>query len=160
MDNRVQNLIYASDIAVVMGQFAIVRGNESISYPRSFLLPDGPSKAQAEKMIIDACGNFTGGGPADPEDPWTKTQLKTMVLRLVNLYGELDSLLWPRLVRLGAYNHGHVPCVGTLKTKVHLMYVGNAAWALICAHDALSGNRRNLVCIIESCVWGGAGWWN
>ncbi|XP_076452711.1 3 beta-hydroxysteroid dehydrogenase/Delta 5--_4-isomerase-like [Babylonia areolata] len=139
-ENGVKNLIYASDISAVMGPLPIRHGNEmTTSYPRVHLLPDGPSKATAEKMVMDANGTPTKGNSDEKGPP----RLRTVCLRPVKLFGELDSLLLPRLVRMATANDGHLPCVGTHMSKAHLMYVGNAAWAFICAHETLCHRNPN-----------------
>jgi nucleoside-diphosphate-sugar epimerase len=64
--------------------------------------------------------------------------LRTVAIRPVTLYGEADSRLIPDTINLAVLNKGYIPCVGTMKTKSQFMYVGNAAWALLCIHANLA----------------------
>ena len=75
--------------------------------------------------------------------------LKTVAIRLLALYGEMDSTLLPHVVSLATANDGHLVCVGSMKSKCHMMYVGNAAWALICAYTKLNKIR---LCTVNVCV--------
>ena len=62
IENRVENLIYASSVSAVMGYRDISRGTEStVSYPRKHLFRSGRYKSQAEQFVLKANGKKLNG---------------------------------------------------------------------------------------------------
>ncbi|XP_070204887.1 uncharacterized protein [Littorina saxatilis] len=139
-ENSVRNLIYVSNTSVVKSYNSIISGTEeNTSYPKKHLFPDGESRAEAESLVLGANGLVL--------KDLTST-LRTLCIRPVTLYGELDSYLLPHLVDLAIFNEGHIPCIGSLRSKHHFMYVGNAAWALLCANKAINKGSFQLPTLI------------
>lgn len=98
------------------------------------LLLDGGHAAamlRAERRILAANGRRLRGGGV----------LYTAVLRPTPLYGEGDPRLIPCFASVAATLGGSLPQLGGPHGKHQVTYVGNAAWALLCAKDALRGPR-------------------
>lgn len=70
--------------------------------------------------------------------------LRTLSLRPTVLYGEGDERFVPTLLKVGHKFNGIIPKLCGVGGKQQISYVGNAAWAHICAKNALNeeGGRK------------------
>lgn len=60
------------------------------------------------------------------------------------MYGEGDERFFPTLLKVGHKFGGLLPKICGVGGKQQLTYVGNAAWAHICAKNALSDKERKI----------------
>lgn len=71
-------------------------------------------------------------------------RLRTLSLRPTVLYGEGDERFFPTLLKVGHKFGGIIPKICGVGGKQQLTYVGNAAWAHICAKNALNDNAKKI----------------
>lgn len=91
----------------------------------------GHSKNKAERTVLDANANGT---------------LYTCSVRCPPLYGENDTALIPSAAWVASKFMGYYPRIGKRSVKMSVMYVENAAYAVICAAKKLVNKReRNTV---------------
>ncbi|XP_055687921.1 3 beta-hydroxysteroid dehydrogenase/Delta 5--_4-isomerase type 2 [Lutzomyia longipalpis] len=136
---RVPRLVFTSTSAVTLvpymgSTFAVIlnqtEGKARVPDDESeFIIPGYiASKLRAEKIVLDA-----------NETPLRDSNdvLRTLSLRPTLMYGECDERFFPLLMRIGARFGGQIPRIAGVGGKQQLTYVGNAAWAHICAKKAL-----------------------
>lgn len=130
----VERLIFCSTVDVVIGHDPIHNGDETTVMPRSFLFPGYPeTKYKAECLVLDASGRTCKNGKP----------LKTAVLRANVMYGELDPYYITNGLKSAYKTNGILYQIGNGSAKFQQTYVGNSAWAFICADKALRENRIN-----------------
>ena len=122
LSNKVKKLIYTSSPSVVFGTEAINNGNEELPYPDEYLTHYPASKAEGEKLVLQA----------------NSPDLLTCSLRPHLIWGPEDQHLIPRLIDKA--KSGRLRQVGSGENLVDLTYVDNAAKAHIQAADALETN--------------------
>ncbi|MDD7987486.1 NAD-dependent epimerase/dehydratase family protein [Lentisphaera marina] len=121
---EVKNLIYTSSPSVVFGIDAIENGNESLAYPEEYLTTYPKTKAEGEKLVLEA----------------NNEKLKTCSLRPHLIWGPEDQHLIPRLIEKAKSKK--LKQVGEGNNLVDLTYVENAAKAHLQAADALDKNSK------------------
>ncbi len=118
--HSVKKLIYTSSPSVVFGADDLENGNESLPYPSSYACFYPQTKAEAERMVLEA--SEPGG-------------ICTVSLRPHLIWGPGDPHLIPRL--LDRADKRRLIRVGEGDNRVDLTYIDNAAEAHILASDAL-----------------------
>ena len=90
--------------------------------PNNMLLAEtyGQTKKKGERLVLDA-----------------KDQLLTCSIRCPPMYGEHDKKFIPRVVSAAERFWGIYPSSGNSQRTMAAMYVGNAAWAHVCAAKRL-----------------------
>ncbi|XP_071110933.1 3 beta-hydroxysteroid dehydrogenase/Delta 5--_4-isomerase type 3-like [Haliotis cracherodii] len=128
----VECLIYCSSVEVVLGYDDIVDGTEdNMKAPKTYFHEGyAKTKFQAESMVLQEnnCQLDTGG------------VLKTAALRPYVFYGELDRHYVTQLFKLVKKTAGILIQTGNGKALHQHAYVGNNAWAFICAEKAVRTN--------------------
>lgn len=129
---NVKRLLFCSTVDVVIGSDDIINGTEAnTSPPRHFLFPGYPqTKHIAECMVLQAHGKKTSNGE----------ELCTVALRANVMYGEGDPYYVTSGLKNALRSGGVLYQVGDGSAKFQPAYVGNTAWAFICADRALSQN--------------------
>jgi len=118
----VRRLVYTSTPSVVIGdQGAPAGADETLPFPKRYLSPYGPTKAEAERRVLAA------------HQPGV---LHTVALRPHFIFGPGDPQLLPRLV-LNA-QRGTIARIGRGDNKVDVTYIDNCVDAHVQAHDALA----------------------
>lgn len=118
--NAVKKLIFTSSPSVVFGESDLENVDESVPYPASYLCHYPETKAQAERLVIEA--NGVDG-------------LSTVSLRPHLIWGVGDPHLVPRILKRA--EAGKLVRVGEGRNRVDIIHVENAAHAHIQACDAL-----------------------
>ncbi|XP_065715586.1 3 beta-hydroxysteroid dehydrogenase type 7 isoform X2 [Patagioenas fasciata] len=121
-------LIYTSSMEVVGPNTRgdpFLRGDEDTPYPVRHSEPYPLSKAQAERLVLEANGATVAGGG----------RLVTVSLRPTGIYGERHPLL-QRLYRGGRALGGWLPRTLPPHAEHGRVYVGNVAWMHILAARA------------------------
>ncbi|XP_066065538.1 3 beta-hydroxysteroid dehydrogenase type 7-like, partial [Chamaea fasciata] len=116
----VQVLIYTSSMEVVGPNTRgdpFVRGDEETPYPTRHSEPYPLSKAQAERLVLDANGAKVAGGG----------RLVTLSLRPTGIFGERHPLL-ELFYRRGRGLGGLVPRTLPRNAEHGRVYAGNVAW--------------------------------
>jgi nucleoside-diphosphate-sugar epimerase len=116
----VRKLIYTSTPSVVSAPGSLEHADESVPYPARYDCAYPATKAQAERLILEA--NGTGG-------------LLTTSLRPHLIYGPGDPHLFPRIIDRA--RRGILVQVGDGMNRVDVTYVENAADAHLLAADRL-----------------------
>ncbi len=115
----VERLVYTSSPSVVHGKEDIEGGDESIPYPDVYQAYYPETKAEAERMVLDAnSGN-----------------LSTLSLRPHLIWGPGDNQLLPRLVEKA--RSGRLALIGDGSNLVDTTFVEDAAAAHLLALDRL-----------------------
>ncbi|CAH1801617.1 unnamed protein product [Owenia fusiformis] len=142
LEHNVRQLIYTSTVDVVIGYEDIINGTETNTrYPDEFLYDSyAETKAHAEKIVLDANGKGR------------LNQLKTLSLRPPVIYGEADTHFITQMLHSAKSFGGTLIPFGDGKTKWQQAYVGNVAWAHICAYRAVKNEyeRESHSGILES----------
>ncbi|XP_065511361.1 3 beta-hydroxysteroid dehydrogenase type 7 isoform X1 [Caloenas nicobarica] len=121
-------LIYTSSMEVVGPNTRgdpFLRGDEDSPYPVRHTEPYPLSKAQAERLVLEANGSTVAGGG----------RLVTVSLRPTGIYGERHPLL-ERLYRRGRAAGGWLPRTLPPHAEHGRVYVGNVAWMHVLAARA------------------------
>ncbi|KAM4635836.1 3 beta-hydroxysteroid dehydrogenase type 7 [Amazona ochrocephala] len=124
----VRCLIYTSSMEVVGPNTRgdpFLRGHEDSPYPTRHTVPYSRSKAQAERLVLDANGSLVRGG----------SRLVTVALRPTGIYGERHPLL-ERLYRKGRAAGGRLRCALPPHAEHGRVYAGNVAWMHVLAARA------------------------
>ncbi|XP_033748087.1 3 beta-hydroxysteroid dehydrogenase/Delta 5--_4-isomerase type 4-like [Pecten maximus] len=134
LTNGVERLIFCSTVDVVVGFDNIHDGRETTTFvPKQFLFPGYPAtKYEAECIVLKANGRKCANGKS----------LWTMSLRANVMYGEEDPFYVTSGLRSAASNRGRLIQVGDGQSKFQQVYVGNTAWAFVCADRALRLNHN------------------
>jgi nucleoside-diphosphate-sugar epimerase len=124
-DNHVSMLLYASSLDTVITGKPLHNIDESQPYPEKHLNMYCESKCLAEKLVM-----------AEHSD-----ELRTMVLRPSDVYGEGDPYHIPPLIAMA--RSGFYVRIGDGSAKSQHVYVRNMAWAHVMAAMAMmEGNDR------------------
>ena len=115
----VQRLVFTSTPSVVFGDEALCGVDESQPYPTRYLAHYPASKAEAERLVLQADGD----------------DLHTVALRPPLMWGPGDPHLIPRIVERA--RRGKLVQIGKGDTLVDFTYIDNAATAHLLACDAL-----------------------
>ncbi|KAG5677099.1 hypothetical protein PVAND_006882 [Polypedilum vanderplanki] len=144
---NVPNLIYTSTALVTFipcmgkGTFSIIVNQtenkaKAASCDSQFLIPGFPaSKLRAEKFVLSSYGRKLSNG---------KGHLKTVSLRPTLMYGEEDQRFFPTIMRFADRWNGRIPRIAETGKK-QITYVGNVAWAHLCAMEKLKNEPKNIV---------------
>ncbi|PAA83023.1 hypothetical protein BOX15_Mlig006182g1 [Macrostomum lignano] len=89
------------------------------------------SKRLAERSVLDANCSSIGG------DNNNSRPLCTLIIRPVGIYGEGDLKFIPTFIRAGKRFFGLMPHLGSPDAQIQRVYVGNVAWAHVCAMRCL-----------------------
>lgn len=116
----VRRLVYTSSPSVVFDGRDMEGVNESAPYARHFESPYPATKAQAERLVLEADG----------------TELATTALRPHLIWGPGDNHLIPRL--LARARAGRLRRIGRTDHLVDSIYIDNAAEAHLLAADRLA----------------------
>lgn len=117
--NNIPHLVYTSTPSVVF-QYESLRGeDESLPYAKNSFSRYAESKAEAEKMVLEA----------------NDDNLKTVSLRPHLVFGPGDQNLIPRLI--DGHKKGKLKIVGKGENLVDVLYVENAAEAHLLAWETL-----------------------
>ncbi|XP_059149046.1 3 beta-hydroxysteroid dehydrogenase type 7-like [Physella acuta] len=132
LKNNVERLIYCSTVDVAIGHQPIRGGDETNTpVPDTFLFPGYPeTKYNGERVLL-----------ATPKDKRGGT-LQTAVLRANVCYGELDSSYVINALKSAKQNNGVLYQVGDGSAMFQQAYVGNTAWAFVCADLAMKNNPQ------------------
>ncbi|CAL1542785.1 unnamed protein product [Lymnaea stagnalis] len=132
LKNSVKRLVYCSTVDVAVGSQPIRGGDETNTrVPDKFLFPGYPdTKYHGERLIL-------GSGRPKRADGG---QLQTAVLRANVCYGELDQSYVTNALRMAEQNKGVLYQVGDGSAMFQQAYVGNTAWAFVCADSAMREN--------------------
>ncbi len=120
----VPKLIYTSSPSVVFDMKDECGINEKTPYPKKFYNIYSRTKAEAEKMVLNASG---------------RDGLYCAALRPHLIWGPRDKHLLPRLIQ--RHLAGKLRVVGGGANKVDLTFVENAAIAHLMASDVMSAKR-------------------
>ncbi|XP_035263043.1 3 beta-hydroxysteroid dehydrogenase type 7-like [Anguilla anguilla] len=129
VETGIQYLVYTSSMEVVGPNVkgdSFVRGNEETVYNVCHEMPYPKSKAEAEKLVLDANGKKVNGGAS----------LYTCALRPTGIYGEQHQLMrdfYQMGVRTGGWVIRGVPS----NTEHGRVYAGNVAWMHLLAARSL-----------------------
>ncbi|XP_068034620.1 LOW QUALITY PROTEIN: 3 beta-hydroxysteroid dehydrogenase type 7-like [Anomalospiza imberbis] len=121
-------LIYTSSMEVVGPNTRgdpFVRGDEESPYPTRHSEPYPLSKAQAERLVLEANGKTVAGGG----------RLVTLALRPTGIFGERHALL-ELFYRRGRGLGGRVPRTLPQNAEHGRVYAGNVAWMHVLAARA------------------------
>lgn len=130
VEQNVSTLVYTSTVDVVIGFEEIFNGDESLPVPSKFLFPGYPTtKYQAEQLVNAANGRILAKGDAN--------RLHTVCLRPNVMYGEGDPYFVINGLRAAKESGGILTSVGDGSAKFQQAYVGNVAWAHLCALHAV-----------------------
>ncbi|BFZ04359.1 hypothetical protein BsWGS_07397 [Bradybaena similaris] len=132
LENNVQRLIYCSTVDVAVGNKPIRGGTEEDTpVPDKFLFPGYPdTKFHGERIILGSAHLKRSDGEL----------LQTVILRPNVLYGELDKYYVTNALRMAKQSMGIMYQIGNGKAMFQQAYVGNTAWAFVCADAAMKAN--------------------
>ncbi|XP_064170201.1 3 beta-hydroxysteroid dehydrogenase type 7-like isoform X1 [Anguilla rostrata] len=136
VENGVQYLVYTSSMEVVGPNVRgdpFIRGDEETPYNVRHEMPYPRSKAEAEKLVLEANGRKVSGGAC----------LYTCSLRPTGIYGEHHQLMrdfYETGVRTGGWVIRGVP----RDTEHGRVYAGNVAWMHLLAARALRERPNKL----------------
>ena len=120
--NGVERLVFTSSASVVFASADIEGGNESLPYPKKPRSYYCATKAEAERMVLEAnSGN-----------------LRTVALRPHILWGPRDTQILPRLIATA--RAGRLRIIGRGVNMLDITYIDNAARAHLDAAEALKKN--------------------
>ncbi len=119
LKHGIKKLIYTSTASVVFNGEDIENLDETQPYTKKFLSYYPETKAEAEKLILEAN---------------EKMGLKTTILRPHLIWGPRDPSLFPRLIEVAKKKR--LPIIGSGKNRLDLTYVENVADAHILAADS------------------------
>jgi 2-alkyl-3-oxoalkanoate reductase len=123
----VDSMVFTSSLDAVCTGKPIGAGDEHLPYPDRFPNSYCRSKAEGERLVLDADG--VGG-------------LRTVVLRPAGVYGEADPYHISALVRMA--RSGFYARIGDGSARCMHVYVGNVAHAHLLAARALLEGRDSL----------------
>jgi nucleoside-diphosphate-sugar epimerase len=122
-EEKVKALVFCSSLDAVYGGLSIQQGDESLPYPDNFPTAYCESKADAERLVVEA--NDDG--------------LRTLVIRPCAIWGEGDPYHIEPLLKMARL--GPVLRLGRSPAPTQMVYVGNVAHALLLGAKALLENR-------------------
>ncbi|KAJ8312445.1 hypothetical protein KUTeg_002917, partial [Tegillarca granosa] len=130
LQENVKYLLYCGSISAVQGYEEVENGNEStlpIPSRRLMIRDYGETKYYAQTLVKNADGKATKDG----------TILHTVTLLPLTMFGELDTNLITKALGTAKSNHGVLQRVGNGKALAQFVYVGNVAFAFVCALKSL-----------------------
>ena len=138
---NVPKLVYVSTASVVFDGSDLLDIDESRPYPRRYIDYYSYTKAEAEKLVLDA----------------NKDSMLTCAIRPSSIFGERDPMFVPRLVEAGRKGKTKY-IIGNGKTKLEFTYVGNVADACILASEKLTpgsgiGGQAFFITNDETCLF-------
>lgn len=119
LENKVPHMIYTSSLDAVYGGKPLINIDETIAYPEKHATSYCRSKFLSEKLVLAA----------------NSEELKTLVLRPSDIYGEADPYHIDSLIDMA--KSGFYVRLGDGKSSCQHVYVGNMAFAHVLAADAL-----------------------
>lgn len=144
---NIPQLIYTSSAAVTLTPYlgkapfaVVVNQTESKIKPASedseLIIPGyAVSKLRAERIILGANGTNLSNGIGE---------LLTTSIRPTVIYGEEDPYFFPTLASVTRKTGGIIPKILGAGGKHQMTYVGNVAWAHICAKHTLKNCSKNI----------------
>jgi len=120
--HNVKKLVYTSSPSVIFKSYDQEGVDESESYPKNFLSPYPRTKAEAEKMVLEACDD----------------NLLTVSLRPHLIWGPGDNHIVPRIIDRAKKNK--LQLVGDGTNLVDTVYIDNAVQAHLLALEKLTPN--------------------
>lgn len=118
---KIERLVYTSTPSVVIGKEGVTAGSdETVPYPDAYLSSYGPTKAAAERSVLEA----------------NDETLRTASLRPHFIFGPGDPHIAPRLVENA--KKGTVAQVGDGSNMVDVAYIDNVVDAHVRLGDALA----------------------
>jgi len=117
-------LVYTSSASVAIGKSPVAGADESIPYPDHYLAHYAKTKANAERMVLQA----------------NDDDLLTVSLRPHLIIGPGDPHLIPRIIARAA--NKRLIQIGDGQNRVDTTYIDNAAHAHVLAGDELATTRR------------------
>lgn len=130
---NVPHLIFTSTVDVSVGYAEIINGDESLPYPEHHLYVGyGTTKQEAEEAVLAAnCRPLANGNGQT---------LHTLSLRPTVMYGEGDPYFVTSMLKQASSRKGTLPRLGSGQALFQCSYVGNIAWAHVCAMKALQSD--------------------
>ncbi|XP_060085629.1 3 beta-hydroxysteroid dehydrogenase/Delta 5--_4-isomerase type 1-like [Ylistrum balloti] len=126
---NVRHFVYCSSQSVVIGYKDITDSDETSEIPKDFLFGQySVTKHLAEQIVKSQDGAYLPDGG----------KLRTLSLRPVTMYGELDVHWAPNILRWASILGGTI-CQFANGTS-QAAYAGNVAWGFVCAVKALREN--------------------
>ena len=119
--HQIKYLVYTSTPSVAFGKVALEGVDESVGIPKKHLNYYARSKAQAEKIVLDAADE----------------NLLTVALRPHLIFGPGDPNLLPRVIEKAKC--GQLKQIGDGTNLVDIIYVENASRAHLLAFEELQG---------------------
>lgn len=137
----VPKLIYTSTPSVVYGNDPIKGGDESLPYPARYLTHYAATKAEAERMVLEADGAGIAETQAETKAEagpaaGGKATLSTCSLRPHLIWGPGDNHLIPRILQRA--RAGRLRRVGDGSNRISVAYVENVADAHLAAWERLT----------------------
>lgn len=126
-DNKVPILVYTSSLDTVITGQPLLEVDESQPYPERHLNMYCESKCLAEKLVLAASGE----------------ELKTIVLRPSDIFGERDPYHVPPLIEMA--KSGFYVRIGDGSAQNQHVYVRNMAWAHVLATKALLDKNEKVM---------------
>ncbi|MEM7675619.1 MAG: NAD-dependent epimerase/dehydratase family protein [Myxococcota bacterium] len=121
----VMRFVYTSTPSVVIGADGVEAGqDESLPYPDRYLSSYGPTKAEAERGVLEAHDD---------------DRLRTGAIRPHFIFGPRDPQIVPRLVRRA--REGRLAQVGDGSNLVDVSYIDNVVDAHVMLADALGASN-------------------
>ncbi|KAJ8344627.1 hypothetical protein SKAU_G00288200 [Synaphobranchus kaupii] len=136
VENGIQYLVYTSSMEVVGPNVRgdpFIRGDEDTQYNVCHEMPYPKSKADAEKLVLEANGRKVSGGAC----------LYTCSLRPTGIYGEHHQLMRD-FYEIGVRTAGWVIQGVPQDTEHGRVYVGNVAWMHLLAARTLREHPHRL----------------
>ncbi|KAI8782543.1 3 beta-hydroxysteroid dehydrogenase [Biomphalaria glabrata] len=132
LENNIQRLVYCSTVDVAIGSEPIRGGDETNTpVPDKFLFPGYPdTKFHGERIVLDSANLKTSDGK----------HVQSVILRANVCYGELDTSYVTNALRSAEKNKGILQQIGDGTAMFQQAYVGNTAWAFVCADLAMKKN--------------------
>lgn len=125
IDKEIKTFVYTSTPSVVFGTEEIIKGDETIPYPKKYISLYAKSKALAEEYVLGL----------------NSDKFKVTSIRPHLIYGERDKNIIPRLV--AAQAKGKLKAIGDRTNLVDIIYVENAAKAHVDAFNELITDAKN-----------------
>jgi nucleoside-diphosphate-sugar epimerase len=119
LDCSIKYFVYTSSPSVVFEKEDIILGDETLSYPKTFLNHYGRTKANAEKHVLES----------------SSEKFQCVALRPHLIWGPKDPHILPRLIQKS--KAGKLKQVGDGDNLVDIIYVENAAMAHVLAFEKL-----------------------
>ncbi|XP_046551098.1 3 beta-hydroxysteroid dehydrogenase/Delta 5--_4-isomerase type 1-like isoform X2 [Haliotis rubra] len=125
----VERMVYCSTVDVVCGFDNIMDGEEHTTRTPGRLIYEGygGTKLRAEEAVLTSSGQPLQSG----------SRFQAVSLRPTVFFGELDTHYIPSVLKMAHRNGGVLVQIGNGSALYQHTYVGNVAWAFICAERTL-----------------------